>query len=113
MKRCWHGDSTKKPSITEIHKNLGHWYFQNDYVEQFNQAEQKRLESIRLKELGPEFSEKPHLKAIFTSRPLRSLISKSSSINSTSMISFRYVVIMFFFIKKQIQFIILDNMVKI
>ena len=40
------------------------------------------------KKLGPEFTEKPHSKAIFTSRPLRSLISKSLSINSYSTISF-------------------------
>ena len=38
------------------------------------------------KKLGPEFTEKPHLKAIYTSRPLRSLISKSSTINSLSAI---------------------------
>ncbi|PKY32035.1 kinase-like protein [Rhizophagus irregularis] len=39
-------------------------------------------------QLGPEFSENPHPKAIFTSRALSSLISKASTINSSSMISF-------------------------
>ena len=39
------------------------------------------------KKLGREFTEKPHLNAIYTSRPLRSLISKSSTINSFSTIS--------------------------
>ena len=82
MKRCWHNDPTERPSITEIREMLGHFYFRNDYTGIFNQAEQKRLELINLKKLGPEFSEKPHSKAIYTSRPLRSLISKSSTTNS-------------------------------
>ncbi len=34
--------------------------------------------------LGPEFNEKLHPEAIFTSRPLRSLISKSSSFSINS-----------------------------
>ncbi|PKY31575.1 kinase-like protein [Rhizophagus irregularis] len=51
-------------------------------------AENKRLELIRSKKLGPEFSEKSHSKAIYTSRALSSLISKASTINSSSMISF-------------------------
>ncbi|CAI2163994.1 14800_t:CDS:2 [Funneliformis geosporum] len=50
----------------------------------YSMAEQKRLKLISLEKLGPEFSEKPHPKAIYTSRPLRSLISKVSSINTTS-----------------------------
>ncbi|CAB5200375.1 unnamed protein product [Rhizophagus irregularis] len=49
-------------------KNLDHqfyeeylfWNHKNKYVEIFKQAEQKRLELIQLKQLGPEFSEKPH-----------------------------------------------------
>ena len=47
-------------------------------------CEKKRLELIQLKKLGPEFSEKSHPKAIYTSRALSSLISMSStsSINS-------------------------------
>ncbi|EXX64005.1 Sps1p [Rhizophagus irregularis DAOM 197198w] len=56
--------------------------------EALEQAEKKRLELIQLKKLGPEFSEKPHPKAIYTSRALSSLISKSSidfsSINSVN-----------------------------
>ncbi|CAG8527814.1 23228_t:CDS:2 [Rhizophagus irregularis] len=55
---------------------------------EYRQAENKRLELIRSKKLGPEFSEKFHPKAIFTSRALSSLISKASTINSSSMISF-------------------------
>ena len=54
------------------------------------QAEIKRLELIQLKKLGPKFSEKSHPKAIFTSRALSSLISKSLTKSSSlsSMISF-------------------------
>ncbi|PKC07238.1 hypothetical protein RhiirA5_418472 [Rhizophagus irregularis] len=54
-------------------KNLDHqfyeeylfWNHKNKYVEIFKQAEQKRLELIQLKQLGPEFSEKPHSGAVF------------------------------------------------
>ncbi|PKC03552.1 hypothetical protein RhiirA5_423592 [Rhizophagus irregularis] len=48
-------------------------------LEQFNQAEIKRKELINLKELGPEFNGKTHPSAIYTSRPLRSFISRCSS----------------------------------
>ncbi|CAG8543968.1 3583_t:CDS:2 [Rhizophagus irregularis] len=48
-----------------------------------------REELIDSKKLGPEFSEKPHPKAIYTSRSLNSYISKCSSIFSKcSSISF-------------------------
>ena len=46
---------------------------------QFKQAENKRLELIQLKQLGPEFSEKSHPKAIFTSRNISSLISSTTN----------------------------------
>ncbi|RIA79150.1 hypothetical protein C1645_794810 [Glomus cerebriforme] len=81
MKRCWEFDPTKRPSITEVSEIFENWYLYNENVEQFNQAERER------KLLGPNFTEK-HPRAIFTSRPLRSFISKASSINSTSLISF-------------------------
>ncbi|RIA92274.1 kinase-like domain-containing protein [Glomus cerebriforme] len=87
MKRCWNSDSTKRPSIFEIRKTFSRWYFSNDYAEQFDQAEKKRLELIQLKLLCPNLTLK-HPRAIFTSRPLRSLISKASSNNSSSSISF-------------------------
>ena len=58
----------------------------HDEIKQFEQAENKRMELIQLKKLGPEFSEKPHPKAIFTSRPLSSITSKSSY--SSSIITF-------------------------
>ncbi|CAI2176440.1 11995_t:CDS:2 [Funneliformis geosporum] len=80
MKKCWDSDPSERPSITDIGIRFRNW--NTDY--QFELAEQKRLKLISLEKLGPEFSEKPHPKAIYTSRPLRSLISKVSSINTTS-----------------------------
>ncbi|PKY33581.1 hypothetical protein RhiirB3_532535 [Rhizophagus irregularis] len=46
---------------------------------QFNQADELRLQLIKSKLLGPEFSEEAHSKAIYTSRSLSSFTSKSSS----------------------------------
>ncbi|CAB5364574.1 unnamed protein product [Rhizophagus irregularis] len=51
-------------------------------IEQFDQAEIKRAELIGSKKLGPEFSEVPHPKAIYTSRSLSPYISECSSISS-------------------------------
>ncbi|CAB5185778.1 unnamed protein product [Rhizophagus irregularis] len=79
MKSCWDPDPEKRPSITEIRKILSKWYCRNKDLEQFNQAEIKRKELINLKELGPEFNGKTHPSAIYTSRPLRSFISRCSS----------------------------------
>ncbi|RGB35038.1 kinase-like domain-containing protein [Rhizophagus diaphanus] len=53
-----------------------------DFSEQFHQAEENRLKLIKSKKLGPKFTEKPHSKAIYISRPLK--ISKSLSINKLS-----------------------------
>ncbi|RGB41557.1 kinase-like domain-containing protein [Rhizophagus diaphanus] len=79
MKSCWDPDPKKRLSMTEIRKTFGKWFFKNKNIEPFNQAEMKRLELISLKKLGPEFSEKPHPSAIYTSRSLKSFISKCSS----------------------------------
>ncbi|RGB23676.1 kinase-like domain-containing protein [Rhizophagus diaphanus] len=83
MKSCWDSDLKKRPSITEIRKTVAKWFFKNKHIEPFIQAENKRKELINLEKLGPEFSEKFHPKAIFTSRLLTSYISKCSSINSS------------------------------
>ncbi|PKY24192.1 hypothetical protein RhiirB3_438660 [Rhizophagus irregularis] len=93
MKKCWDSDPSKRPTIFEIDME---WFDINKTNKtELNQAEKKRLELIQLKKLGPEFSEKPHPKAIFTSRALSSLISKSSidffSINSVSTIKQEYI----------------------
>ncbi|GBB98690.1 hypothetical protein RclHR1_00330017 [Rhizophagus clarus] len=83
MKRCWDSDPKKRPTITEIRKTFGKWFFKNKHIEPFNQAEIKRKELMNLKKLGPEFCGKPHPNAIFTSRSLSPFISKCSSINSS------------------------------
>ena len=81
MKQCWDPDPSKRPLISEITKTVSGWYHKYD-SNQFEQAEERRIELIQSKKLGPEFSKKPHPKAIFTSRPLSSLISKSSYLSS-------------------------------
>uniref|UniRef100_U9TP62 Serine-threonine/tyrosine-protein kinase catalytic domain-containing protein n=1 Tax=Rhizophagus irregularis (strain DAOM 181602 / DAOM 197198 / MUCL 43194) TaxID=747089 RepID=U9TP62_RHIID len=87
MKKCWDSNPSKRPTIVEMYNYISSWSNTRGTIE-YRQAENKRLELIRSKKLGPEFSEKFHPKAIFTSRALSSLISKASTINSSSMISF-------------------------
>ncbi|CAB5192181.1 unnamed protein product [Rhizophagus irregularis] len=82
MKKCWDSNPSKRPTIDEILWFLLYW----DIIVEFEQAEKKRFELIQLKKLGPEFSEKSHPKAIYTSRALSNLISKASTIGS--MVSF-------------------------
>ena len=103
MKRCWDSDPLKRPSITEIQETIFQWfdahysycddfkqakeyYGDNVNFKEFEQAEEKRIKLIQSKKLGPKFSKKSHPKAVFTSRPLCSLISKASY--SSSMITF-------------------------
>ncbi|CAB4402316.1 unnamed protein product [Rhizophagus irregularis] len=115
MKKCWDSDPSKRATINDIRvysikyitlvhrKVFGDGGYINriktdfkeafeqaekkrlEVIQVFEQAEKKRLELIQLKKLGPD---KPHPKAIYTSRALSSLISKSSidfsSINSVS-----------------------------
>ncbi|CAB5358338.1 unnamed protein product [Rhizophagus irregularis] len=81
MKSCWDPDPKKRPSINEIYDIIDEW-FGESFENQFDQAELIRKELIDSKKLGPEFSEKPHPKAIYTSRSLNSYISKCSSIFS-------------------------------
>src|SRR5206468_12914447 len=88
MESCWNNDPKKRPSMGEIRKTLGSWFFRNKNKEVFDQAEVRRNELINLRELGPEFTGKYHPKAIFTSRILSHFISEISSNNSTSEVSF-------------------------
>ncbi|UZO12201.1 uncharacterized protein OCT59_003749 [Rhizophagus irregularis] len=81
---CWDPDPKKRPPIKEIHVTLCSWFFKKEFV----QAEEKRNKLIKSKKIGPEFAEKYHSKAIYTSRPLSALISKCLSTNSSSTISF-------------------------
>ncbi|GBB98706.1 hypothetical protein RclHR1_00330033 [Rhizophagus clarus] len=88
MKSCWDHDPKKRPSIKKIRNTFGSWFFRCKNDEIFDQAEAKRKKLIELKMIGPEFAEKRHSEAIYTSRPLSALISKYSSTYSSSTISF-------------------------
>jgi hypothetical protein len=85
MKSCWDPDPKKRPSITKIFGSLD-IFINNSYINFriFNQAEAKRCELIRSRKIGPEFAEKCHSGAIYTSRPLSALISECSSTHSTT-----------------------------
>ncbi|CAB4418739.1 unnamed protein product [Rhizophagus irregularis] len=83
----------ERPKITEdtpeCYANLmKKWTFKKVNDEEFRQGEAKRAKLIESKKIGPEFAEKRHLGAIYTSRPLSALISKCSSIYSFPKISF-------------------------
>ncbi|CAB4395937.1 unnamed protein product [Rhizophagus irregularis] len=69
---------------------FGNWYYKNNSVEQFEQAESRRLELIELEQLGPEFSEKSHPGAIYTSRSLNSIFnpSSTSSLNDIKLLEY-------------------------
>ncbi|PKC57552.1 hypothetical protein RhiirA1_472316 [Rhizophagus irregularis] len=84
MKSCWDADPKKRPSIKDIRLTFGRWTFKNVNEEEFEQAEAKRKKMIESKKIGPEFAEKRHSGAIYTSRLLSALISKCSSIYSSS-----------------------------
>ncbi|CAB4410454.1 unnamed protein product [Rhizophagus irregularis] len=88
MKSCWDLDPEKRPSIKDIRLTLSKWIFRSENDAKFNQAERKRKKLIKSKKIGPVFSEKRHPEAIYTSRPLSALISKCSSIYSSSIIPF-------------------------
>ncbi|RGB27614.1 kinase-like domain-containing protein, partial [Rhizophagus diaphanus] len=84
MKSCWDPDPKKRPFIKDIRLTFNEWASGYEIKAEFNQAEAKRMELIRSKKIGPEFAEKRHSGAIYTSRPLSGLISKCSSILSST-----------------------------
>ncbi|EXX58845.1 Ssk22p [Rhizophagus irregularis DAOM 197198w] len=88
MKSCWDADPKKRPSIKIIRSTFDRWAFRRVNGAEFDQAEAKRTKLIKSKKIGPEFAEKRHSEAIYTSRPLSALISKCTSIYSSSTISF-------------------------
>ena len=87
MKNCWDSDPKKRPSIEKVHSIIEGWFFKNEDKELFKKAEIKRYELINSKKLGPEFAGKYHPNAIYTSRPLSSLVYKVSSNISVSALS--------------------------
>ncbi|POG67175.1 kinase-like domain-containing protein [Rhizophagus irregularis DAOM 181602=DAOM 197198] len=92
MIRCWDSNPSKRPTIDEIYGSAIDWKYMCSYfydmpllfeiIEEFQQAEETRLELTQLKKLGPEFSEQSHQKAIYTSRALSSFISKPINLSS-------------------------------
>ncbi|PKB96994.1 kinase-like protein, partial [Rhizophagus irregularis] len=70
MKRCWNPDPKKRPLATDVCEIFNSWSNMGMDAEYFNQAEEIRLELIKSKMLGPDFNEKPHPKAIYTSRSI-------------------------------------------
>ncbi|PKC03445.1 kinase-like protein [Rhizophagus irregularis] len=75
MKSCWDSNPSERPSALEVAKALSSIKATNDL--QFYQAEEKRLELIKLKKLGPEYTGKSHSGAIYTFRLLGSRITNS------------------------------------
>ncbi|PKY33321.1 hypothetical protein RhiirB3_452111 [Rhizophagus irregularis] len=70
MKKCWNPDPKKRPLATDVCEIFNSWSNMGMDAEYFNQAEEIRLELIKSKMLGPDFNEKPHPKAIYTSRSI-------------------------------------------
>ncbi|CAI2161747.1 17058_t:CDS:2 [Funneliformis geosporum] len=83
MKKCWDPDPFKRPPIKEIRRTIGSWFYRKNKDSMIDKAEVQRLELIKLKKLGPEFTEK-HPKSIYISRTF-SRSSMKSLMNSLNM----------------------------
>ncbi|UZO20051.1 uncharacterized protein OCT59_011312 [Rhizophagus irregularis] len=90
MKKCWDDKPNKRPSAKQICERFDLWANKGKNPDQFNQAEEIRLELLKSKSIGPEFSEN-HSKAIYSSRSLSSFISEFSSTNSMNSLEQKYV----------------------
>ncbi|GBC43989.2 kinase-like domain-containing protein [Rhizophagus irregularis DAOM 181602=DAOM 197198] len=78
--RDFHSGNILRPSATDVCEIFNSWSNMEMDAEYFKQAEEIRLELIKSKMLGPDFNEKPHPKAIYTSRSLSSLTGSPSII---------------------------------
>ncbi|RGB29471.1 kinase-like domain-containing protein [Rhizophagus diaphanus] len=88
MKSCWDSKPVERLSALEVAKALHSMEISNFL--QIDQAEEKRLELIKLKKLGPEYAKKPHSGANYTSKLLGSRSTNSLSNNlyfSTSLVT--------------------------
>ncbi|UZO00730.1 uncharacterized protein OCT59_011849 [Rhizophagus irregularis] len=72
---CWDSNPAERPSALEVAKAL-HSIEVSNFL-QVDRAEEKRLELIKLKKLGPEYTGKSHSGAIYTSRSLGSRSTNS------------------------------------
>ncbi|PKK69913.1 kinase-like protein, partial [Rhizophagus irregularis] len=70
MKKCWNPDPKMRPSATEVCEFFNSWSNMGMDAEYFDQAEKIRLELIKSKILEPDFNEKSHPKATYTSRSI-------------------------------------------
>ncbi len=66
MKRCWNSNPAKRPSVKEIYETFYLWLFRKEHVEQFDEAEKRRLELLELKKLCPKITEKSYAGPIYT-----------------------------------------------
>ncbi|PKY20510.1 hypothetical protein RhiirB3_433814 [Rhizophagus irregularis] len=105
MKKCWDSNPSKRPTIYELYNSFK---FRKTFKPMnkaiIEQAEERRMELINFKQLSPEFSEKYHSKAIYTSRPLSSIISKITTIDSSLMLSFNIFNVKQVYITKEFAF---------
>jgi serine/threonine protein kinase len=77
MNKCWDSNPKKRPSAEEIYETFYFWLFRKEHIEQFNEAEKRRLELLELKKLEFEFTEKSYSIPKYTNFYTNLLQSKS------------------------------------